>query len=295
MERFSLSDAQARPLSRCVYARSDGTRTRQAGCRAQRAGGADRYFNDVLGSRELQMKIVKDELLEVKAKYGDERRSEIVYASEEFTRRISTPTTRWSSPFRTWAISNVRRWPNTVPRTGAASAPRAARRATRISSSISIWPRCTIRCSSSRRKAVAIGSKVYEIPEGTRSSKGRAIQNVIQIEPDDKVRAYINVKRLDDAEYVNNNYIIMCTKDGTIKEDQTGSVLASPSERRQCHRDPRGRPVDRAKLTSGSAEVMIAAREGKAIRFNRTRCVRSDVSGPVCAVFRSTKATRWSA
>jgi DNA gyrase subunit A len=110
--------------------------------------------------------------------------------------------------------------------------------------------------------------KVYQIPEGTRTSKGRAIQNVIQIEPDDKVRAYINVRRLDDEEFVNNNYIVMCTKDGTIKKTKL-----------EAYSRPRQNGVNaivireddqliEAKLTSGEAEIMIAAREGKAIRFN---------------------------
>ena len=111
--------------------------------------------------------------------------------------------------------------------------------------------------------------KVYEIPEGARSSKGRAIQNVIQIEPEDKVRAYINVKNLNDAEYVNSNYIIMCTKDGTIKKTKLEAYSRPRQERRERHCDPRGRPgSSRPRLTSGEAEVMIAAREGKAIRFN---------------------------
>ena len=110
--------------------------------------------------------------------------------------------------------------------------------------------------------------KVYEIPEGTRSSKGRAIQNVIQIEPDDKVRAYINVKRLDDAEYVNNNYIIMCTKDGTIKKTKLEAYSRPRQNGVNAIVIREGDQLIEAKLTSGSAEVMIAAREGKAIRFN---------------------------
>ena len=112
--------------------------------------------------------------------------------------------------------------------------------------------------------------KVYEIPEGTRSSKGRAIQNVIQIEPDDKVRAYINVKRLNDADYVNSNYIVMCTKEGVIKK----TLLEAYSRPRQNGVNAivirEGDQLLEAKLTSGNAEIMIAARGGKAIRFNET-------------------------
>ena len=115
------------------------------------------------------------------------------------------------------AISSVRRWPNTVPEPGRVGAKGSA---TRDEDFIEHIYMATMHNTMLffTEKGRCYWLKVYEIPEGTRSSKGRAIQNVIQIEPDDKVRAYINVKRLDDAEYVNNNYIIMCTKDGTIKK-----------------------------------------------------------------------------
>jgi DNA gyrase subunit A len=109
---------------------------------------------------------------------------------------------------------------------------------------------------------------VYEIPEGTRSSKGRAIQNVIQIEPDDKVRAYINVKRLNDEEYINNNYIVMCTKDGTIKKTKLEAYSRPRANGVNAIVIREGDQLIDAKLTSGKAEVLIAAMDGKAIRFN---------------------------
>ena len=109
--------------------------------------------------------------------------------------------------------------------------------------------------------------KVYAIPEGTRASKGRAIQNVIQIEPDDAVRAYINVRRLDDREYVTSNYIIMCTKAGIVKK----TLLEAYSRPRQNGVNAitikEGDQLIEAKLTSGDSEVLLAAKEGKAIRF----------------------------
>ena len=110
--------------------------------------------------------------------------------------------------------------------------------------------------------------KVYAIPEGTRASKGRAIQNVIQIAPDDKVRAYINVRHLDDPEYVNNNYIIMCTKSGIVKK----TLLEAYSRPRQNGVNAitirEGDQLIEAKLTNGNNEIIIAAKNGKAIRFN---------------------------
>lgn len=110
--------------------------------------------------------------------------------------------------------------------------------------------------------------KVYDIPEGTRASKGRAIQNIIQIEPDDKVRAYINTKNLNDEEYINNNYIVMCTREGVVKKTK----LEAYSRPRQTGVNAivirEGDQLIEAKITSGEAEIMIAARGGKAIRFN---------------------------
>lgn len=109
--------------------------------------------------------------------------------------------------------------------------------------------------------------KVYQIPEGTRASKGRAIQNVIQIEPDDKVRAYINVRHLDDKEYVENNYLIMCTKEGIIKKTKLEAYSRPRQNGVNAITIKEGDQLIDVKLTSGNAEVMIAAREGKAIRF----------------------------
>ncbi len=112
--------------------------------------------------------------------------------------------------------------------------------------------------------------KVYDIPEGTRASKGRAIQNIIQIEPDDKVRAYINTKNLNDEEYINSNHIVMCTREGVVKKTK----LKEYSRPRQTGVNAivirEGDRLIEAKITSGDAEIMIAARGGKAIRFNES-------------------------
>jgi DNA gyrase subunit A len=109
---------------------------------------------------------------------------------------------------------------------------------------------------------------VYDIPEGTRASKGRAIQNIIQIEPDDKVRAYINTKNLNDAEYINNNYIVMCTRDGIVKKTKLEEYSRPRQNGVNAIVVREGDQLLEAKITSGEAEIMIAARGGKAIRFN---------------------------
>ena len=112
--------------------------------------------------------------------------------------------------------------------------------------------------------------KVYQIPEGTRASKGRAIQNVIQIEPGDKVRAYINVKNLADKEFVENNYLVMCTKRGIIKKTTLEDYSRPRTNGVKAIVIREGDQLLEVKLTSGNAEVMIASREGRALRFNES-------------------------
>ena len=163
------------------------------------------YFNEVLRSEPLQMKIIKDELLEMKEKYSDERRTEIVYASEEFN-----PEDFYADDEMVITISHmgyIKRTPLAEYRTQNRGGVGAKGSATRDEDFIEHIYVATMHNTMLffTEKGRCFWLKVYQIPEGTRSSKGRAIQNVIQIEPDDKVRAYINVKRLDDEEYVNNN------------------------------------------------------------------------------------------
>ena len=268
MERFSLSDAQASAIIEMRLRALTGLEHDKLVAERNELEAQIAYFNDVLGSRELQMKIVKDELLEVKAKYGDERRSEIVYASEEFN-----PEDFYADDEMVITISHlgyIKRTPLAEYRTQNRGGVGAKGSATRDEDFIEHIYMATMHNTMLffTEKGRCYWLKVYEIPEGTRSSKGRAIQNVIQIEPDDKVRAYINVKRLDDAEYVNNNYIIMCTKDGTIKKTKLEAYSRPRQNGVNAIVIREGDQLIEAKLTSGNAEVMIAAREGKAIRFN---------------------------
>ena len=228
------------------------------------------YYNRVLESESLQMQIIKDELIEIKEQYSDERRSEIVYSSEEFN-----PEDFYADDDMVITISHlgyIKRTSLAEYRTQNRGGVGAKGSATRDEDFIEHIYVASMHNTMMffTEKGRCYWLKVYEIPEGTRSSKGRAIQNVIQIEPDDKVRAYINCKRLSDAEYVDNNYIIMCTKNGTIKKTKL-----------EAYSRPRVNGVNailireddqliEAKLTSGNAEVMIASREGKAIRFNES-------------------------
>ncbi len=226
------------------------------------------YFREVLADVEKQMGIIKQELLEVKEKYGDVRRTKIIYASEEFN-----PEDFYADDDMVITISHmgyIKRTPlaeyRTQNRGGVGAKGSATRDEDFIEHIYVASMHNTILFFTEKGRCYWL--KVYEIPEGTRSSKGRAIQNVIQIEPDDKVRAYINVKRLNDEEYINNNYIVMCTKDGTIKKTKLEAYSRPRANGVNAIVIREGDELLEAKLTSGKAEIMIAARDGRAIRFN---------------------------
>ena len=268
MERFELSDLQASAIIEMRLRALTGLERGKLVSERDELTALIAHLTEVLGSVALQMQIVKDELLEIKEKYGDERRTEIVYASEEFN-----PEDFYADDDMVITISHmgyIKRTPLAEYRTQHRGGVGAKGSATRDEDFIEHIYVASMHNTMLffTEKGRCYWLKVYEIPEGTRSSKGRAIQNVIQIEPDDKVRAYINVKRLNDEEYVNNNYIIMCTKDGTIKKTKLEAYSRPRQNGVNAIVIREGDQLIEAKLTSGEAEVMIAARDGKAIRFN---------------------------
>ena len=270
MERFELTDIQASAIIEMRLRALTGLERGKLVAERDELTALIAHLTEVLASEALQLQIVKDELLEMKEKYGDERRTEIVYASEEFN-----PEDFYADDDMVITISHmgyIKRTPLAEYRTQNRGGVGAKGSATRDEDFIEHIYVASMHNTMLffTEKGRCYWLKVYEIPEGTRSSKGRAIQNVIQIEPDDKVRAYINVKRLDDAEYVDNNYIIMCTKDGTIKKTKLEAYSRPRQNGVNAIVIREGDQLIEAKLTSGHAEVLIAAREGKAIRFNET-------------------------
>ncbi len=270
IERFELSDIQASAIIEMRLRALTGLEYGKLTAERDDLTKLIAHLKDVLENVGMQMQIVKDELLEIKEKYGDERRSEIVYASEEFN-----PEDFYADDDMVITISHmgyIKRTPLAEYRTQHRGGVGAKGSATRDEDFIEHIYVASMHNTMLffTEKGRCYWLKVYEIPEGARSSKGRAIQNVIQIEPDDKVRAYINVKRLNDAEYVNNNFIIMCTKDGTIKKTKLEAYSRPRQNGVNAIVIREGDQLIEAKLTSGNAEVMIAAREGKAIRFNES-------------------------
>ena len=239
------------------------------------------WYKEVLAQEPLRMKIIKDELIEIKALYGDERRTEIVYASEEFN-----PEDFYADEDMVITISHmgyIKRTPLTEFRTqsrgGIGSKGSSTRDEDFLEHMFIATMHNTLLLFTEKGKCFWL--KVYEIPEGTKVSKGRAIQNLISIEPDDQVRAYINVKSLKDEEYINNNFIILCTKKGTIKKT---SLEAYSRPRQNGVNAITIRENDQlleARLTNGENEMMLAVKSGKAIRFHEkhARAIGRTASG----------------
>ena len=270
IERFNLSDIQASAIIEMRLRALTGLEYGKLIAERDELTKQIAYLKEVLENVGMQMQIIKDELLEIKEKYGDERRSEIVYSSEEFN-----PEDFYADDDMVITISHmgyIKRTLLAEYRTQNRGGVGAKGSATRDEDFIEHIYVASMHNTMLffTEKGRCFWLKVYEIPEGARSSKGRAIQNVIQIEPDDKVRAYINVKRLNDEEYVNNNFIIMCTKDGTIKKTKLEAYSRPRQNGVNAIVIREGDQLIEAKLTSGQAEVMIAARDGKAIRFNES-------------------------
>ena len=240
-----------------------------------------RYCEDVLANVDLQMGIIKDETMEMKEKYGDERRTEIALSAEEFN-----PEDFYADEDVVITISHlgyIKRTSLTEYKTqnrgGVGMKGSATRDEDFIEHIYVANMHSTMLLFTQNGRCYWL--KVYEIPEGSRASKGRAIQNVINIESDDKIKTYLNVKNLKDEEYVNNNYIVLGTKRGIIKKTsleaysrpRTNGVIAITV------RD--GDELLDAVLTNGNSEILLAGRNGRCCRFdeNDARALGRTASG----------------
>ena len=267
MERFGLSDIQASAIVDMRLRALTGLEHDKLEAERKDLESQIAYLTEVLGSVDKQMQIIKDELREMKEKYGDERRTEIIYSSEEFN-----PEDFYADDDMVITISHmgyIKRTPLAEYRTQNRGGVGVKGSATRDEDFIEHIYVASMHNTMMffTEKGRCYWLKVYQIPEGTRASKGRAIQNVIQIEPDDKVRAYINTKNLNDEEYINNTYIVMCTKNGTIKKTKLEAYSRPRLNGVNAIVIREGDELIEAKLTSGKADILIAARNGKAIRF----------------------------
>ncbi len=267
MERFELSDVQARAIIDMRLRSLTGLeRDKVKEEHAELLKLID-YLNQVLSDESLQMKIIKEELLEVKAKYGDARRTEIVPDAGEFN-----PEDFYADEDVVITISHlgyIKRTPLTEyrlqARGGVGTKGVAARDEDFIEHLFVASMHNTMLFFTEKGKCFWL--KVYEIPEGTKSSKGRAIQNLINIEPEDNVKAYLNVKTLNDPEYVSNNFIILGTKKGIIKKTSLEAYSRPRQNGVLAITVKDGDQLLEACLTDGNCQMMLAARNGKAIKF----------------------------
>ena len=229
-----------------------------------------RYCEDVLANESMQMQIIKDETMEMKEKYGDARRTEIAMSAEEFN-----PEDFYADEDVVITISHlgyIKRTSLTEYRLqnrgGVGMKGSATRDEDFIEHIYVANMHSTMLLFTQNGKCYWL--KVYEIPEGSRASKGRAIQNVINIEPDDKIKTYLNVRNLKDEDYINNNYIVLATKRGIIKKTsleaysrpRTNGVIAITV------RD--GDELLEAVMTNGKSEILLAGRKGRCCRFDET-------------------------
>ena len=268
IERFNLTEIQSRAIVEMRLRQLTGLMQDQLHAEYEEIMKQIAYLESILADDEVCRKVMKDELLEVKAKYGDERRSEIVYSSEEFN-----PEDFYADDQMIITISHmgyIKRTPLTEFRAqnrgGVGSKGTETRDVDFVEHIYPATMHNTMMFFTQKGKCYWL--KVYEIPEGTKNSKGRAIQNLLNIDSDDNVTAYLRVKSLEDSEFINSHYVLFCTKKGVIKK----TLLEQYSRPRQngvnaitIREDD---SVIEVRMTNGNNEIIIANRNGRAIRFH---------------------------
>jgi len=271
MKNFELSEVQAKAILEMRLQRLTGLERDKIRQEYEELKKLIKELSDILEHEELRMQIIKDELAEVKEKFGDERRTEIVPDAEEFN-----PEDFYSDDDMIITISHlgyIKRTPlsefRTQHRGGIGSKGSETREEDFLEHMIHATMHNTMLFFTEKGKCFWL--KVYQLPEGTKTSKGRAIQNLINIENDDKVRAYINVKSFTDRDFLLNNYIIICTKQGTIKKTSLELYSRPRQNGINAINVREGDNLIQAKLTNGSNEILLAVRSGKAIRFNESK------------------------
>ncbi|MCU0461234.1 MAG: DNA gyrase subunit A [Bacteroidales bacterium] len=267
MERFKLSDVQSRAIVEMRLRQLTGLEQDKLRAEYREVTDLIAYLKSVLESVDLQMKIIKDELIEIREKYGDKRRTEIIPNAEEFN-----PEDFYSDDEMVITISHmgyIKRTPLTDFRRQNRGGTGAKGGTTRDEDFIEHLYIATMHNNMLffTTKGKCYWLKVYSIPEGTRTSKGRAMQNLINIEPDDNVKAFINVKNLNEPEYISNNYIVLCTTKGIIKKTSLEAYSRPRANGVNAITVREGDELLEARMTNGNHQIMLAVKSGRAIRF----------------------------
>ena len=281
MSTFGFSEAQATAIVEMRLRQLTGLEREKLQSEYDELMKFIRYCEDVLANEHLQMGIIKDETIEMKEKYGDERRTEIALSAEEFN-----PEDFYADEDVVITISHlgyIKRTSLTEYRTqnrgGVGMKGSATRDEDFIEHIYVANMHSTMLLFTQNGRCYWL--KVYEIPEGSRASKGRAIQNVINIEPDDKIKTYLNVKNLKDEDYINNNYIVLGTKRGIIKKTSLEAYSRPRANGVIAITVRDGDELLDAVLTNGQSEILLAGRNGRCCRFdeNDARALGRTASG----------------
>ncbi|NLX29898.1 MAG: DNA gyrase subunit A [Bacteroidales bacterium] len=270
IERFTLSEIQARAIVEMRLRQLTGLEQEKLHAEYEALLKQIEYYKEVLANDHLLMGIIREELLELKAKFGDGRRTDIEYDAEDFN-----PEDFYADEDMIITISHlgyIKRTPltefKTQGRGGVGSRGGATREEDFIEHMFVASMHSTLLLFTKNGRCYWL--KVYQIPEGSRTSKGRAIQNILNISAEDSILAYIRVKTLEDRDFINNNYIILATRKGVIKKTTLEAYSRPRLNGVNAITIREGDALLEARRTSGNHEIMMAIRSGKAIRFNES-------------------------
>lgn len=281
MERFELSEMQARAILDMRLQKLTGLEREKVKAEYAELQERIKYYHRILNEEPLRMEIIKEELLEVKEKFGDEPRSMIEYSAEDF--RIEDTIPDEDVVVTISHMGYLKRTPLKEYRVQNRGGKGSKGGSTRENDFVEYLFAATNHnyMLFFTEKGKCFWMRVFEIPEGTRIGKGRAIQNLINIEPEDTIKAFINVKSLDDEDYINNNFIVFTTHKGIIKKTPLEAFSRPRANGINAITIREGDELLKAQLTSGNSHILIAARSGKAIRFheNKVRSMGRNAAG----------------
>lgn len=283
MSKFSLSEIQARAILDMRLRTLTGLEVDKLNAEYTELMKSIAHYKDILGNESLRYQIIREELVDIKEKYGDERRTDIVYAGDDL--RVEDMIADEDVVITISHMGYMKRTNlaeyRSQNRGGKGSKGTATRDEDFVEHMFIASTHNYILLFTEKGQCYWI--RAYEVPEGNKQSKGRAIQNIISIAPDDKVKAFINIKNLSDETYINNNYIILCTKDGIIKKTSVEAYSRPRANGINAITIREGDVLLEAALTNGKNEIMLATKSGKVCRFpeEKVRPMGRNASGVI--------------